>query len=93
MTGKRRRKDPLHDGSVGSYVFRFLICFLLGIFLDGILIAGIWALWYTRFDTVFLLWPLWVAIPPVMGIGGHYCPVVEVQNADNSLEANTLRDK
>ncbi|MHC5058377.1 MAG: hypothetical protein ACYTKD_27280 [Planctomycetota bacterium] len=70
MGPRRKKSDPLHDGSAGSYVARFVICFLLGIFADLLILAGM--VFILRSDLV--IWMLYVvlAVPVVFGVAGVF---------------------
>ncbi len=61
--------DPLHDGSTGSYVARFFICFMLGIFADLLILPGM-ALFAPRL--LFDLWLLWLLLPVLFGVAGVF---------------------
>ncbi len=73
MKTRRSHEDPLHDGSLGSYFARFVVCFVLGIFLEAILLFGVhWFLFDEVFETVLPWWPLWPVIPLLMGVVGIF---------------------
>lgn len=51
------KKDPLHDGSFISYIMRFCICLVLGLFLDLFLFFG------GGIVTAILQWQIYIIIP------------------------------
>ncbi len=66
--GRKLPGDFLYDGSVSSYVWRFVLCFTLGLFLDFILFFFLWI----GDEELSALWMLYAAVPVVMGILGVF---------------------
>ena len=73
MPQSEPRPDPFHDGSVGSYVARFFICMVLGVFTDLLVFAG--SVFYIRTSRALWLlefWYVWLAVPVVFGVVGIF---------------------
>lgn len=67
------KKDPLHDGSIGSYVLRFILMFFIGLIADVVLalaifIYGGWQI----FIISWVAWPLFAAIPLTIAVLGIF---------------------
>lgn len=69
MDPHREKSDPLHDGSASSYVARFFICFLLGIFADLFILVGA-VFFLSGFLTEF--WYVLLVVPAVFGAFGVF---------------------
>ncbi len=67
--GIRMSTNPLNDGSIASYVMRFLIAFMLGVFLILILLASTYCFGIELFA---LCWPIFLVIPLSTGILGIF---------------------
>jgi hypothetical protein len=73
MTTHRNHEDPLHDGSPGSYFARFVICFMLGMFLEVILLFALeWFIFDEVMETAFSWWAVWPVVPLAMGVVGIF---------------------
>ena len=87
MSYRQSEPDPLSDGSTGSYVARFFICFILGIFADLLILAGM-ALFTPRL--ALYLWPLWLLLPVLFGVAGVFAfdTVVELYDRLHDDDTN-----
>ena len=65
MSAYKRKPDPLHDGTIGSYVGRFAICFILGLF-------GCFGLMVAAPRLVLNAWLLFLLVPVATGVVGIF---------------------
>lgn len=61
--------NPLNDGSISSYVFRFIISFILGVFL---ILIGLASTYCFDIDLFVHFWPAFLIIPLATGIFGIF---------------------
>jgi len=82
-----KKKDPLHDGSILSYAMRFVICFILGLFID-VLILG--SCRYFNMRGLFDLWYIWASLPFATGLLGvfKFDVIVKIYDEINSKYSN-----